>query len=228
MRAISVAVLFLVVSSSASAQDCVPPVITTAPAPLYAIMPGTTQELSVAATGTDLTYRWFFILRITLSESTVGTTPTITIAPWYPSTTYFVTVSNRCGSVTAQTRLCYIPRTSVRVMTGMSPVLTIAAYPAAGTVEPVGGNEATFQWFQGPSGDTSHPLGAPTTGMLAHLDVSASTPAQYWVRVTTRCASYDSETVTIGGAAVPALSVTLLAALGVALAGIGLMMSKRI
>ncbi len=40
----------------------------------------------------------------------------------------------------------------------------------------------TFQWFQGPLGDTSTPLAAPSTA--SHITVKPTPPVTYWVRVT--------------------------------------------
>lgn len=93
--------------------------------------------------------------------------------------------------------------------------------------DPVWGYTATFQWFRGSRGDTSQPLGVPTRDYTSSISVSATTPAQYWLRVTSACATYDSEAVTVAGG-VPTPSVNVLALLGISLAAIALITLRRV
>lgn len=230
MRLLSALLLCCFFSVDMMAQ-CVAPTITSAPAARYAILPGSTQALSVEATGTDLTYRWYFIFRMSLMESTVGTTQSVSLAPYYPSTTYFVEVSNDCGSVSAQTVVCLIPVVSVsRTNLALSNEIQLSAVLDSRVTDP--SYPYTFQWYRGASGDTSSPVGAPfSSEVSAHQTVSALTPATYWVRVDGVCAPYDSDSVTVAGttptpAPIPTLSVTMLAALAAALVLVGATVSR--
>jgi hypothetical protein len=83
-------------------QACTLPVITTPPASL-SVGIGSSATLSVTATGTaPLTYQWY---RGTHPDTTnpAGTTASITTGPITANTSFWVRVSNSCGSVDSST-----------------------------------------------------------------------------------------------------------------------------
>jgi len=79
---------------------------------------------------------------------------------------------------------------SQSVASGQAITLTVAA-PAA----------ASYQWYQGQAGDTSHPVGTNS----ATLQVTPPSTTSYWVRVSNPCGTADSSVakITVQQQAVP-------------------------
>ena len=191
---------------------CVPPAITTAPAPLYTIPPGGSQFLLVNATGTDLAYRWSYVLPISGFEQTEAETPTVTVTPPY-SRQYRITVSNACGESSAVTTVCIIPRVSqprVELLSdGMQVLISVTIDPALSFRD-----WPALQWFAG-----SEPIPGATAPAII---VDARRSSRYWVRATNNCATYDSATAAAGADAVPTLSGIAFIALATALTAVAL------
>lgn len=84
---------------------------------------------------------------------------------------------------------------------GVPPTTTLASnaasvFPGSSavlTATPTGTQPHTFEWFQGPSGDTSIPL----SGSASALSVSPQATTSYWVRVTNRAGTVNSSTVQV-------------------------------
>ncbi|HEV7242285.1 MAG TPA: hypothetical protein VGQ36_23850 [Thermoanaerobaculia bacterium] len=71
----------------------------------------------------------------------------------------------------------------VRISRGGTAALTVTA------------NEgARFAWFEGARGDTSHPVG---TGAHSFTTPPLTASTRYWVRVSNRCGSVDSQTMNV-------------------------------
>ena len=197
--------------STITSAVCVPPAITTAPAPLYTINPGGSQFLSVSATGTALAYRWSYVLPVSGTEQTEATTPTVTVTPPY-SRQYRITVSNACGERSAVTTVCFVPRVSqpeVELLPdGMQAVISVTIDPALSFRD-----WPTLQWFA-----DSEPISGATTTVIT---VDARRSAKYWVRATNNCATYDSTTAAVANA-IPTLSGIASIALAIALIAVAL------
>jgi len=72
---------------------------------------------------------------------------------------------------------------------------TIASSAAADlTVTASGTAPVTYQWYEGPKGSTSRPVGKNSPAFRTPALTSATT---YWVRVTNACGQADSEAVTV-------------------------------
>lgn len=197
------------------AQDCVAPTITEAPAGLYLIPASGSQTLSVSATGTNLIYRWSFIYPMTLVEATEATTATTIVRPPY-SRRYTITVSNSCGHASAFTTVCFIPRVwAPTVYRGDDQATLLVMVDLALSYR----DWPSLQWYMGKSGDTSHPLPGANG---VRITVGVIPAAEYWVRATTNCTTYDSPSVLVEPEFVPALSKVSLMVLALALAGLGL------
>ena len=190
MKRVLLCALFVSVAAAEALADasCVPPVITTPLASCYTIDRGGSQPLSVSVTGTNLHYRWYYYGFITGNQITIANTPTATAEPYYIAR-YGVEVSNECGSVTSETWVCFWPGTWWR--TESIDDNTVRLW-FGGECDPY--HHAWWQWYQGASGDTTHPIGDPSA---PNITVSRMPASQYWVRATCGCGTYDTEAITV-------------------------------
>jgi hypothetical protein len=96
------------------------PVITTAPTPYLYTFRGETIRLQAVATGTNLTYQWFFQpLTATSSTALVGATGSVytkTASRPIDSGTYTVVVTNAGGSVSASSEVEVDPELPGRIL----------------------------------------------------------------------------------------------------------------
>ncbi|HEX3583702.1 MAG TPA: hypothetical protein VH087_18185, partial [Thermoanaerobaculia bacterium] len=175
-------------------SSCTAPQITTQPAG-SAITFGSSAQLSVAATGTSLSYQWYTSPKGNTSSPLFNAnTATINVNP-QGTTTYWVRVTNTCGTADSNTATvtvnCLAPSPTVtpgsRTITqGSSTIFSVIAS---------GGPNMTFQWYQGIAPDTSNPL-AGQTG--TSLTVSPSAATSYWVQATVPgCGTANSNTASV-------------------------------
>jgi len=158
-----------------------------------AILQGASVTLSVAANGGTIGYQWYS-----------GTTPlagqtgaTLVVRPATTST-YWVRATNGCGAsidsdtITIAVTPCDAPAILVQpvggaVLSGTTGVLAVVDSGSA---------PLRYQWYEGPRGDTSHPVpNASLASMTTPTLLSGS--ATYWLRITNDCASIDSDAVTM-------------------------------
>ncbi|HEX8172204.1 MAG TPA: hypothetical protein VF824_16840 [Thermoanaerobaculia bacterium] len=175
-----------VVVVTTSGPPCgTPPAITASPLSTT-IMSGQTTTLSVSATGTTLSYQWFD------GQTTIAgaTAASYTTPPLTTPHTYRVRVTNTCGSIDSATATVNITE---------CPLPTIVVPPVSAqdanygqtvtlSVSASGHPPLSYQWYQGVTGDTSHPVGTSATFTTPALTKSAV----YWVRVSEVCGSVDS------------------------------------
>lgn len=86
--------------------------------------------------------------------------------------------------------MCNPPRITIqprseRIPQGQTGTLMVTA---------TGTERLTYQWHQGPSGDTSRPIG---TDAATFTTPTLANTAYYWVRVTNACGAMDSNTSTV-------------------------------
>jgi hypothetical protein len=143
--------------------------------------------LTAQATGTSLQYQWYRGVAPDLSNPVAGAnTSTATDTP-QASTSYFVHVTNSCGSqnsssiaITVGVVTCNAP-----LVTTITDDTTISSNTAV-TLEVTATGDATlhYQWYRGPSGDTSTPVGADSATFTTPALFS---DAQFWVKVSNAC-----------------------------------------
>jgi len=176
-------------SATVTVSVCAVPTITSQPQGL-SIFSGSTATLSVSATvatATPLTYQWYIGASGTTTSPISGATGSSYTTPVLTAdTSYWVAVSSDiCGPVLSDASavsMCPLGQT----MTGapsQSISLGQTAHLAIPPFSPSTGD--TFFWYQGASGDTSHPLGdlSGDWGPYNYLDVSPAVTTQYWAQI---------------------------------------------
>lgn len=186
-------------SSGATLTICQPPAISTVGVQGSIDIPrGETTGVGVTATGTNLTYQWYTGAKGVTTNPISGAT-NLTLPGLAPqdTTSYWVRVTGRCGSVDSDVvtiNVCATPRIDtqpqpISVFSGNSATISVAA--TALTAVPI-----TYQWYEGTSGDTGTPISGATSA-------SYTTPAltqshNYWVRIrSANCTAANSQTVTV-------------------------------
>ncbi|WP_287130212.1 choice-of-anchor tandem repeat GloVer-containing protein [Candidatus Cyanaurora vandensis] len=170
-----------------------PPVITAQPVSTV-IEVGQTATLSVTASGGSLTYQWYQGPSGNTNRPISGATASsYTTLPLTTATNYWVRVRNSFGSADS---------TTTTVTVGSPPVITVQ--PASVTITSgqtatlsvtASGGSLTYQWYQGPSGNTNRPIAGATASSYTTLPLTTAT--NYWVRVINTGGTADSNTVTV-------------------------------
>jgi len=184
-------------SNAALVSVCYPPaIVSTSPVSQWAVLGGGSTTVSVNATGTNLTYQWYFGNSGNTASPIVATTSSIAVTP-QDTTSYWVRVSGSCGtpkdSVTMTVNVCGATVITAQplgttVNSGSTATMSVAA--SGGTSAPL-----TYQWYRGVSGDTSNPVG---NGLTTFTTPALSANTSYWVRVSCGiCTPANSQTATV-------------------------------
>jgi hypothetical protein len=164
------------------------------------IQSGQTATLSVWATdATSLNYQWYQGASGDTSSLISGaTSSSYTTSALAQTTSYWVRVSNACGSYTDSD-------TAIITVEGSCTAPNITAQPqsqaiqsgqtASMSVSASGTTPFSYQWYQGVSGDTSNPVSGASSASYTTPALTQTT--SYWVRVTNSCGNADSNTATI-------------------------------
>jgi hypothetical protein len=174
---------------------CSAPVVSVQPAS-QTISSGDSAFLTVTASGTTpLSYQWY---RGAAGDSSqpVGTdSSSLSTGPLDTTTSYWVRVSNSCGSASSTTAVITVESCSKPVITAQPRSQTVTA--GGSTVLSVtasGSNPMSYQWYRGTSGDVSSPLGIGAsvldTGPLM-------TTTSFWVSITNECGTDHSTTAVV-------------------------------
>jgi len=181
---------------------CAAPKIVVQP-PSANIVTNTGTTLFAAVTGTQpITYQWYEgMFPDTSHPATNGTSATLAVPPLVASTSYWLHVSSDCGAADSNTA-------RLTVVQSCSPP-TIVSQPQNQSVVPgsnvivsavVLGASLSFQWFQGPYLDFTHPIGGNAPSVFVP---AISATSQFWLRVGGPCGSVDSSVATVTVAASP-------------------------
>jgi hypothetical protein len=181
-------------SEPAPAPSCTPPAITRQPASVT-IPSGGTTTLSVAATGTGLTYRWYRGTAGTTTYPMSSTSATFTTPASTTTQGYWVRVTGTCGAVNSTTATVTVQASCVRPAITTQPASkTIARYSQTQlSVAVTGSGPFTYEWYRGTAGTTTNKVGTGATYTTPRL----SRTTYYWVRVRNACGYVNSGTATI-------------------------------
>lgn len=177
---------------------CVSPNIGTQPQS-STIESGQSALLTVSVTGsTVLHYQWYKGASGDTSTPIAGAYgSSYNTGPLTTTSSYWVQVSNDCGTVNSDTATLTIPDTCEPVSIGTQPASqTISPGESVTLSVGVAGTEPfTYQWYQGASGDTSNPVADETSASYTTPALDSTT--SYWVQVSNDCGTADSDTATL-------------------------------
>jgi YD repeat-containing protein len=170
--------------NSNTAKLSVAPTVTTQPAG-GSVTKGSTRTVTVAASGTQLSYEWFLGAGTT---TRVATTASYTTPPLNADAIYWARVWSGGAyrdSAQAVFTVCQPRAASVSNNTMVSGANVSLSISGSGTDE-------TYTWYRGESGDTANPAGYTASITVAPLETT-----KYWVRTTRPACTADSAAVTV-------------------------------
>lgn len=193
-------------SPTITISPCSPPSITTQPSS-QTITTGSSATLTVQATGAT-SYQWY---RGNVGDTStpVSSSQSFTTPQLNTTTSYWVRVTNSCGSTNSNLATITVTQQCVPASITTQPVSqTInAGTTATLTVAANGTAPLSYQWYQGAVGDTSTPVSTSQTFTTPQLNTTTS----YWVRVSNSCpngtANSNLATITVTQQCVP-VSIT--------------------
>lgn len=179
---------------------CTAPSIGTQPsATPSTVNSGGTSRLSVGASGSaTLAYQWY-VGNPTDTSTPVpgGTGNTVDVNPTV-TTTYWVRVTNGCGTANSNAVTVTVTASCVPPSINQQPLASPQTISTGGSsqLSVVAGGTApfTYQWYVGTPGNTSQSVPGGTSSVIS---VSPATTTSYWVRITNGCGTIDSNAVTV-------------------------------
>ncbi|MGZ7040702.1 MAG: hypothetical protein ACXVH7_02815, partial [Thermoanaerobaculia bacterium] len=172
---------------------CTAPSITTQPKSTSITSSGTVL-LSVVATGTDLKYQWYVGSRGNTGSPIPNAATAEINVPLSSTTSFWVRVSNVCGSVDSDTAVITVngcPAVTINSVTDSSTIVEGRSLDLA--VSATGGGALTYQWYVGLVGTTTSPAGTGPT-----LAVKPGVTTSYWVEIKNTCGALArSDTITV-------------------------------
>jgi hypothetical protein len=199
---------FVRVSNSCGAtldSDAITIAVTPCDAPAILVQPtggnvlsGTSGVLAVLDSGSaPLRYQWYEGARGDTSRPVPNaslasmTTPALLSG----STSYWLRVSNDCGSIDGDAvTLTVVNSCAAPVITSQPAEVTTSAGTSARLTIAATGASMTYQWYQGPVLDFTKPVGRSSPTLITP---AISAPAQFWVRVSSACGSGSSATIDV-------------------------------
>lgn len=176
-----------------SGASCTAPAISGHPSS-QTIESGTAASLSVGASGTSpFTYQWY---RGTRGDTTslVGAGSSFNTGPLTATTSFWVRVTNSCGSADSNTATITVTAPCPKPQIGSQPQSSTVRTFGSRTLTVTATNASSYQWYVGSRGNTSSPTG---TNSATYNTGPLSVTTSYWVRVTNSCGSVDSNTATV-------------------------------
>ncbi len=153
---------------------------------------GSSAALYAGITGSQpLTFVWYEGPRGDTSHPAAnGSASQLVTPPLFAPTSYWVRVSNLCGAVDSNpanvdiVQACTAPAITAQPRSTSVPAGTSATLSVGVT-----GTALTYQWYEGPVLDFTHPVGGSAATFVTP---PITAPAQFWVRVNSPCGSVNS------------------------------------
>jgi hypothetical protein len=181
---------------------CAAPKIVVQPASAN-IVSNTGTSLFAAVTGTQpINYQWYEgTFPDTSHPATNGNSATLTVPPLFASTSYWLHASSECGAADSNTaRLTVVQSCSPPAIVSQPQNQSVAAGSNVIVSTIVLGASLSFQWYQGPYLDFTHPIGGNAASVFVP---SINAASQFWVRIGGPCGSVDSSVANVTVGSVP-------------------------
>jgi Dual-action HEIGH metallo-peptidase len=124
-----------------------------------------------------------------------GTGQTLVTPPLLTPTHYWVRAMNDCGSADSAAASVNVVTTCAAPVVITPPSATTVASGATARLSVLAiGTTLTYQWYQGPLFDFTHPLGGSAPSLVTPVITVA---AQFWVRITGSCGSANAAPATV-------------------------------
>lgn len=155
------------------------------------VVPGQKVMLSVGATGSGtLSYQWYEGSSGDVSLPIEGATGAdYETPPLTGSVKYWVRVSNEAGTEHSQT--ITLTMQALPVVVSQPPDLSVEEGRSVSTSVEISGNNISYQWYKGFSGDRSLPMSGQTAASF-NLPTDAAGVRHYWVEGTNGLGSAQS------------------------------------
>jgi hypothetical protein len=171
--------------------SCNSPVITAQPRS-QTITTGESALLSVTVSGdAPMTYQWYRGTSGDFSNPLAGGTSALDTGPLTAGASYWVRVSNDCGSVNSMTAVVSVAEECAAAVITRDPQSQVVPPDGSATLHVIAQGTAplTFRWYRGARGNTTQPVGTNSSSLVTGpLAVTTS----YWVRVSNYCGVADS------------------------------------
>lgn len=170
------------------------PTITTHPSSQTLFAPQSVTLTVIVVGDEPINYQWYQGVSGERSLPLVGANSAMLTTPVLESpTSYWVEVSNHAGKIESQTANLTWANSSNQRVTQPASQTIVYGYPT--TLNVVANEAVSYQWYQGPSGETSHPILGATEASFTTSPITVTT--QYWVRMMTAYQDSDTATITV-------------------------------
>lgn len=160
----------------------------------FVVVDGSSKTFRVTAYGGGLSYQWYRGPSGDISTPISGaTTATLDTGALAQSGQYWCRVSNSLGYTDSATQTVSVVA-SAPVLTVQPQNVTASAGDSVRFSVTATGEELSYQWYAGASGNTSSPISGATDSALT---VPAVAGASYWCRVSNLKGSADSSAATV-------------------------------
>ncbi len=160
----------------------------------FVLADGTSKTFGVAATGGELTYQWYLGASGDTSQPIGGaTSSTLATGALTQSGQYWCRVSNSLGHADSATQTISVVANAPAISVQPQSKTANDADPVRFSVTATG-EELSYQWYSGASGNTATPVSGATDSALT---VPATSGASYWCRVSNLKGAADSSAATV-------------------------------
>lgn len=194
-------------TANITVSNCTAPTITAQPQGAT-INAGQSATLTVSASGTaPLAFQWFRGNAGDTSSPVSGaTSSTFNTGALTTTTSFWVRVSNSCGTRNSSTATVGVQASCVApsITTQPSDAALTSGQSVTLSVSAAGTAPLSFQWFRGNAGATQNPISGATSSSFNTGPLTATTT--FWVRVSNSCGNAQSRTVIVAICAPPAIT----------------------
>lgn len=178
--------------------------VTPCAAPLVAVQPfggdvlaNNSATIYADVTGTTpLVLQWYEgAVGDTSHPAPNGTGQTLVTPPLLAPTSYWVRATNQCGTGDSAAATVTIVTTCAAPVVVTPPAAAMVNSGATATLSvAVTGTSLTFQWYEGPLFDFTHPLGGSAPSFVTP---GITVPEQFWVHISGACGSANTIPATV-------------------------------